>query len=391
MWEKYDRDELYKKVWEQPLLRVADEYGVSAVALGKTCKKLSVPVPGRGHWAKLAHGKQGAKRPALPILDKVPVIYRSTVTPKKPMSSDQNDSEFAVINQLVASAALNPPPHDAGARPHALIRHTQSLLRSRSRKDEHGILLPRESSGLDVKVSEGTLDRALQVLAQVLAVLESQGHTVEVSEQGRTAALINGESVVFGIEEPIHKVVTKRARVPNPTDSWDYDEIVTQEPSGKLVLIVHSETSGKYEQRTRWSDAKVQRIENLIPDFVAGLMRTAIAVRRQDEERKHREADEQKRIQERAQLQKDIQEEEKKLEQLNKWVDEWERAERLRRFIAAYAEKSPLWSAEKQPQYKAWIEWATRQADRIDPFVAEKPKSVLDRKRELSWSWQTRD
>jgi len=385
VWEKYDRDELYKKVWEQPLLKVAEEYGVSAVALGKTCKKLSVPVPGRGHWAKLAHGKQGAKKPPLPKLDKVPVVFRSPVAPKKPAISDQNDSDFAAINQLLSSGALNPPPIVATARPHPLIRHTQNLLRSRSRKDEHGILLPRESTGLDVKVSGATLERALQVVAQVLAVLERQGYTVEVSESGRTAALINGEHVAFGIEEPIHKVVTQKARVPNPTDRWDYDEIVTQEPSGRLVLIIHSETWGKHEQRTRWSDAKVQRIENLIPEFVAGLMRTAIAIRRQDEERKQREADEQRRIQERAQLQKDIQEEEKKLEQFNKWVDEWERAERLRRFIIVYAEKSLSWSAEKQPQYKAWIEWATRQADRIDPFVAEKPASVLDRKNELKW------
>jgi hypothetical protein len=385
VWEKYDRDELYQKVWAQPLLKVAEEYGVSAVALGKTCKKMSVPVPGRGHWAKLAHGKEGAKKPPLPKLDNVPVIFRSPVAPKKPAMSDQNDPDFAAINQFLSSDALNPSPIDASARPNPLIRHTQNLLRSRSRKDEHGILLPRESSGLDVKVSEGTLERALQVMAQVLAVLERQGCTVEVSEQGRTATLINGEHVSFGIEEPIRKVVTQKPRVPNPTDRWDYDEIVTHEPGGKLVLVIHSGTWDKYEQRTRWSDAKVQRIENMIADFVAGLMRTAVALRRQEEERKRREADEQRRVQERAQLQKDIQEEEKKLEQFNKWVDAWERAEQLRRFIAAYAEKTRSWSVEKQPQYKAWIEWAGRQADRIDPFIPEKPPSVLDRKQELRW------
>lgn len=385
MWEKYDREELYQKVWEQPLLKVAEEYGVSAVALGKTCRKLSVPVPGRGHWAKLAHGKVGTKKPPLPKLDKVPVIFRSPVTPKKPTTSDQNDPELAAINQLLSSGALNPPELDANARPNSLIRHTQSLLRSRSKKDEHGILLPRESTALDVKVSEGALERALQVMAQVLVVLEGQGHSIEVSEQGRTAAVINGGRVSFGIEEPIRKVVTKKPRVPNPTDRWDYDEIVTQEPGGKLVLVIHSGTWGKYEQRTRWSDAKVQRIEDLIADFVAGLMRTSVALRRQEEERKQREADEQRRARERTQLQKEIQEEEKKLEQFNKWVDEWERAERLRRFVAAYAEKSRSWSVEKQPQYKAWMEWATRQADRIDPFVVEKPPSVLDRKHELRW------
>jgi hypothetical protein len=56
----------------------------------------------------------------------------------------------------------------------------------------------------------------------------------------------------------------------------------------------------------------------------------------------------------------------------------------MRSFIAAYAEKSSSWSVEKQPKYKAWIEWATQQADRADPFVSEKPPSVLDRKNELS-------
>lgn len=235
-------------------------------------------------------------------------------------------------------------------------------------------------------MNEGTLERALHLMAQVLAVLERHGVTVEISGQGCTTALINGEHVSFGIEEPIRRVVTQKPQVPNPTDRWDYDKIVTHEPGGKLALVIHSSTSGQYIQRARWADAKVQRIENHIPDFVAGLMRTAIALRRQEEDRKKREAEEHKRAQERAQLRKDIQEEEGKLEQFNKWVDLWERAERLRRFISAYAEKTRSWSAEEQPHYKAWIEWATKQADRIDPFVSEKPASVLDRKHELT-SW----
>jgi hypothetical protein len=384
MWEKYDREKLYREVWEQPMLKVAEEYGVSSVALGKTCRKLSVPVPGRGHWAKLAHGKEGAKKPPLPKLEKVPVIYRSPVVQKKPATPDQNDPEFAAVNQLLSSGALNPPPVDDSSRPHPLIRHTASLLRSRGRKDESGILLPREAGGLDVKVSEGTLERALQLMSQVIAILEGQGVRVEISEQGNTTVLIKGERVSFGIEEPIRRVVTQKPRVPNPTDRWDYDKIVTHEPGGKLALVIHSSTWGQYVQRARWSDAKVQRIENHVADFVAGLMRTAVSLKRQEEERKKSEAEEQKRAQERVQLRKDIEDEEKKLEQLNKWVDLWEQAERLRRFISAYAEKSSSWSAENQPQYKAWIEWATKQADRLDPFVSERPASVLDRKHELN-------
>lgn len=383
--EQYDREELYEKVWEKPMLKVAEEYGVSSVALGKTCRKLRVPVPGRGHWAKLAHGHQGARKIPLPKLDKVPVIFRSAIAAKKPPSFDQADPELAAVDQLFSSGALSAQPVDPTARTHPLIRHTASLLRSRSRKDEHGILLPRDAGGLELKVSEGTLERALQVMAQVVAVLERQGYSVAVSDTARTLAVINNERVFFGLEEPIRKVVVQKPRVANPTDRWDYDETVSYEPGGKLALCIHTDMPwGEREERKRWSDTKLQRVESRVADFVAGLMRTAIAQRRREEKRKRDEAEKDRRARERAQLQKDIQEEEEKLKEFDHWMDAWERAERMRRFIAAYAEKSSSWSAEKQPKYKAWIEWATQQADRADPFVSEKPPSVLDRKNELS-------
>ncbi len=71
-------------------------------------------------------------------------------------------------------------------------------------------------------------------------MVERHGHAVEVSEQGRTAALINRGHISFGTEEPIYKVVTRKARV-------------------------QADSCGKNEQRTRWSDAKVQRIGELGP------------------------------------------------------------------------------------------------------------------------------
>ena len=383
---KYDREELYQKVWERPMLKVAEEYGVSSVALGKVCRRLSVPVPGRGYWAKLAHDHAVPKKPPLLELKEVPVIYRSQQAEQKRANApDPNDSEFAAIDKLLSSGALNPPPLDSPSSPqvHVLIRRTATLLGNKSRKTDEGILLPREPGGLDVKVTAGMLDRALQVMSQVLAVLESQGFSVEISDQSGTAACIDGRRVSFGIEEAIRKVVTQKPRVLNPTDKWDYDEIVTDEPSGTLALLIHTSTWPAQGLRGKWSDAKVQRVEKLIPDFVAGLMRTAVVLRRQEEERSRRELEQKKREQERAELRKQVEAEEAKLAQLNQWVKSWEEAERLRRFIAVYAEKTKSGPPDSQPGHKAWIEWATREADRLDPFVTEKPASVLDRKHEL--------
>ena len=62
---RYDREELYEKAWSQPLHQLAKEYGISDVGLAKVCRKLAVPVPGRGYWAKKSAGKPVRKRPDL--------------------------------------------------------------------------------------------------------------------------------------------------------------------------------------------------------------------------------------------------------------------------------------------------------------------------------------
>ena len=44
--EVWDREKLYAEVWETPLTSLMVKYGVSALAVGKTCRKLQMPLPG---------------------------------------------------------------------------------------------------------------------------------------------------------------------------------------------------------------------------------------------------------------------------------------------------------------------------------------------------------
>jgi hypothetical protein len=61
---RYNRKKLYDKVWKLPMRLLAKEFGVSNVALAKTCKKLQIPVPGRGYWAKKAANQPEALGPS---------------------------------------------------------------------------------------------------------------------------------------------------------------------------------------------------------------------------------------------------------------------------------------------------------------------------------------
>jgi len=65
---RYNREELYQKVWSQPIQKLAPVYGLSDVRLGKVCRKLRIPTPGRGYWNKKNAGKPVGRRPPLPFV-----------------------------------------------------------------------------------------------------------------------------------------------------------------------------------------------------------------------------------------------------------------------------------------------------------------------------------
>src|SRR6266478_6465834 len=81
---EWGRQELYEKVWQVPLRELAAEYNMSDVGLAKVCRKLGIPLPGLGHWTKIACGHAIA-RPPLPAMENVPVLIREIREPKTPV------------------------------------------------------------------------------------------------------------------------------------------------------------------------------------------------------------------------------------------------------------------------------------------------------------------
>ena len=70
--EIYEREKLYDEVWKEPVLVVAKRYGISNVALAKTCRDLAVPLPPRGYWARIRAGRKPPPRPPLPPYESSP-------------------------------------------------------------------------------------------------------------------------------------------------------------------------------------------------------------------------------------------------------------------------------------------------------------------------------
>ncbi len=58
---KLGRDELYRLVWETPLIHLAKRYGITGNGLAKICNRLNVPYPPQGHWARVSRGLEVIK------------------------------------------------------------------------------------------------------------------------------------------------------------------------------------------------------------------------------------------------------------------------------------------------------------------------------------------
>lgn len=80
MRRELSREELFALVWERPTSEVAKELGVSDVALAKLCKRLQVPKPPRGYWAKVQSGRTPRRPPLAAFVKRsIAAVEKSSV------------------------------------------------------------------------------------------------------------------------------------------------------------------------------------------------------------------------------------------------------------------------------------------------------------------------
>ncbi len=95
----WKRELLYAEVWEKPVTKVGEKYGVSDVAIAKLCRRLRVPVPGRGYWARKAAGQTMKQTPLPPFKNPPVIVYREHIPTPKP-KTDSSDPELVRIAEV---------------------------------------------------------------------------------------------------------------------------------------------------------------------------------------------------------------------------------------------------------------------------------------------------
>jgi hypothetical protein len=370
------REELYEQVWTTPMIRLAKTYGVSDVGLAKACKRHKIPRPPRGHWAKLQFGKSVSQTPlptcTEPRLQTVRLDQAGTGSTHAAIRNSE-------LNEVVENCIPASPSVTVAERltaPHRLVAATKRRLDC-SQPGDDGIIHYTDEEVLPVYVSRKSVGRALRLIDALLKHWENLDGAVGVGKYWFdkthvTMFIIGDDKVGVILRETTVRLESSKGSS-RSFSRWN----TTWRPSGKLTLTVH----GSYGSgiRSRWSDGKRQRLENVLDSVISGLIRHV------DYERTKRldsecESRQKLRTTERREVANRFAEEETaRRKNLVRKVRRRQQAKEIRQYVAEWQSSLAMdeLTPEDRSQVELWISWAQWYSDAIDPLV-EEGSSPLD-------------
>lgn len=351
--------ELFDRAWETPVLKLAQEIGISDVALSKACRKAGIALPPRGHWAKPASKRPGKPQPPIagqPISFRV--LDRSTLPFQNaaPIKPKATRSTIEVPHTLLT--------------PHPLV--IKWLKCVKEAKTYEGRLVTTGKHVLDARISSELIDRCALIFDTLIKESELLGFRWKITDD-KTLVEVDGEHLAINLVERLNKhAIPPPPPPPKRNARWEPDFSLLRSPqfewssTGELSLQIDARTD--YGKRKNWTDTKTGKIEEKLASILDGFEVIAESVKalrlKNEEARRERITEEAIRL-ERAKREETHRRLRHKLVENTK---RWEQAQRLRAFIQATCNASATTSERSQQQTALWAAWASAQANQLDPL-----------------------
>jgi hypothetical protein len=384
------RKELYELVWSRPMIKVAEEFGLSDVALHKICKKHRIPKPGLGYWAKVAAGKPVKKTPlfdirgeALGVIDIRGGFWGHLPEEVKIAHKKAKEKPKQKNNDAPADAA-----------PKSLHFYAQLLKQKlETNKIDSSKVQIKGPKVFSIFTDTIESERLIAIVDMLVCEAEKKGFLV-IPGDDSLHLMIDGEPISLGVTEKTknvpHQLTEKEAkalqkweagcererRMGKPVSSWFYKPQIPDTdtvPNGQLLVEIDRGSHWDGLHR-RFSDGENRRMEKKISAIMVAAATCAAAA-------KARRAEEVRRA-EQARLaeieHKRLKLEEKRIEAFNTKMQLWAKARDMRRFADDMEAALQTTENDDNSQTVKWIEWVRSAADEIDPLKKRPPRLLQE-------------
>lgn len=384
----YDRETLYREVWQSPVIDVATRYKVSDTVIRKICKALEIPLPKQGYWAKLRAGKPVEKRLPLPKTSThTKQISLQTGTAHRLKSErNQNALDFLSDEDRIAlmAVAIQIRIPDESERMHPKIvahRKVVAAWRKEHKNDSETRYRSRhveEPPFLASGISENSVPRACHILDTLAKAVEPLGGKL----QSDLTFVVNDETIKLTFSEAKDKVEHTLTKEEN-RQLLEYQEkrkqysYISQPQIPKYDHPYNGRLTLEISQGKSFRDGSVSLEERLgdilLELYIAAENTKQDRLRREEAERQRRE-EERKKEEHRKRHDLEVD----KTLALKHEAEDYDIACKIRQYISAYV------AAHPDEDVSEWVEWATEKADWYDPTVSREDEflGVRDRTKE---------
>ena len=380
------RQLLYDAVWQTPMVRLAEGYGVSGNGLAKICARHDIPYPARGYWAKASAGQQLEKAP-LPH-PKHAAEERIIVRPTPAKPSEELPS--AVNEVLEAVQAKLPAIHVAErlVKPHPVIAKwiaEREDRRREARRDRHsgwGGYDPGEFSVMD--------RRRHRLYDALFKAIERQGGKVKQGERQELIAVVNGEAVEFSLREKRKQtrrpLTADEAKWASASDkAWRQEMVAT----GLFTFEIKAYLPGNLPRQ--WTETDVVGLEDLLADIASTFIAAGPLLVEQRQERE--EAERKRQIAERLRYEEEQRRKRdaNRIRRFKELAKDWRDVAVAREFLAALQSRVSEGAVEVGGRALTdWFDWAEERLKAADPMTYG-PEGIFDAVAEVTeWSYQER-
>lgn len=225
------REELHQLVWMEPGTRLAKQFGLSDTGLAKICRKLDVPRPPPGWWAKQAAGRAVE---VAPLPDLAPGVSGTiSITPTPESSGELREAISTAADRI---GAIVVP--ERLTRAHPLIagwraeRREQQAEAWRERD-------PWRRSLCRVADFTDTDRRRHRILHALFRSIEREGALIAADDHGRLTATLKGEAIAFELREKLRQVSRPLTDDERRWGTWSSSGVKKElEPTGFMQFII---------------------------------------------------------------------------------------------------------------------------------------------------------